>query len=182
MISPTASAISCAAPDPPRCDVTPHDSTTRYPDDFTQVADSAKSEPQTGAKTPDRIGFGFQSCVDATRTPDIRHAASTGRASRTIASGTRGGARSDGAGLRWSGCPSAGRVFRRRRASIAAESRRDPRSRVNSPRLRAAELCSVCVMVVKPSRPSGGSARKGRRGLEPPRVQSGRDAATGPVG
>ena len=40
------------APDPPRCDVTPHDSTTRYPDDFTQVADSAKSEPQTGHKPP----------------------------------------------------------------------------------------------------------------------------------
>ena len=65
--------------------------------------------------------------------------------------------------------PSAGRVFRRRRASIAAAIRRDPRSRVNSPRLRAAELCSVCVMVVKPSRPSGGSARKGR-GLKPPRI------------
>jgi hypothetical protein len=71
--------------------------------------------------------------------------------------------------------PSDGRVFRRRRASIAAESRRDPRSRVNSPRLRAAELCSVCVMLIKPSR---GSARKGR-GLEPRRVHLGRDAATG---
>ena len=52
MISPTASAISCPAPDPPRCDVTPHDSTTRYPDDFTQVADSAKSEPRTGHRPP----------------------------------------------------------------------------------------------------------------------------------
>lgn len=53
---------------------------------------------------PDRIDFGFQCCVDASCTPDIRHAASTGRASRTIASGMRGGGRSDGAGLRWSGC------------------------------------------------------------------------------
>jgi hypothetical protein len=40
------------APDPPRCDVTPHDSTTRYPDDFTQVTDAAKSEPRTGHKPP----------------------------------------------------------------------------------------------------------------------------------
>ena len=104
MISPTASAISCSAPDPPRCDVTPHDSSTRYPDDFTQVADSANSERQTRHRPPDPIGFGFRCCVDAACTPDIRHAASTGRASRTIASGTRGGGRSDGAGLHWSGC------------------------------------------------------------------------------
>lgn len=50
IISPTTSAISCPAPDPPRWAVTPHDSTTRYPDDFTQVADSAKSAPRTGHK------------------------------------------------------------------------------------------------------------------------------------
>jgi hypothetical protein len=62
--------------------------------------------------------------------------------------------------------PSAGLLFRRRRASIAGESRRDPRSPVNSPRLRAAKLCSVRVMLFRPSRPSVGSARKGR-GLEP---------------
>jgi hypothetical protein len=104
MISPTASAISCPAPDPPRCDVTPHDSTTRYLDDFTQVADRRQQRAADGAWTPDRIGFGRQCCVDASCTPDIRHAASTGRASRTIASGTRGGARADRAGLRWSGC------------------------------------------------------------------------------
>jgi hypothetical protein len=34
MISPTASAISCAAPDSARCDVTPHDSTTPVPGRF----------------------------------------------------------------------------------------------------------------------------------------------------
>ena len=50
MISLTTSAISCPAPDLPRCAVTPHDSPTRYPDDFTQVADSAKREPRTEHK------------------------------------------------------------------------------------------------------------------------------------
>jgi hypothetical protein len=64
--------------------------------------------------------------------------------------------------------PSARRVFRRRRASIAGESRNDPRSRGNSPRLRAAELCSVRFMIFKPSRPSIGSCAR-RRGVEPPR-------------
>jgi len=44
--------------------------------------------------------------------------------------------------------------------SIAGESRRDPRSPVNSPRLRAARLCSVRVMLSRPSRPSIESARK----------------------
>ena len=103
MISPTASAISFAAADPPRCGVMPHDSTTRYSDDFTQGCRQAPRASRRGID-PDRIGFGFQCCVDASCIPDIRHAASTGRASRTIASGTRGGARSDRAGLRWSGC------------------------------------------------------------------------------
>ena len=56
--------------------------------------------------------------------------------------------------------PSARRVFRRRCASTACESRRDPRSRLNSPRLRAAQFCSVRVMVIRPSRPSVDSARK----------------------
>ena len=55
---------------------------------------------------------------------------------------------------------SARRVFRRRRASIAGESRSDPRSCVNSPRLRAAELCSVRFMVIKPSRPSRARAKR----------------------
>ena len=77
----------------------------------------------------------------------------------------RGGGRSDGAGLRWSGAIRWPGV-RRRRASIAAESRRDPRSRVNSPRLRAAELCSVCVMVVKPPVPLVGP-RERQRGCNP---------------
>lgn len=56
--------------------------------------------------------------------------------------------------------PSGRRPVRRRWASIARESRSDPRSRVGSPRLRAARLCSVCVMAFKPSRPSVGSARE----------------------
>jgi hypothetical protein len=50
--------------------------------------------------------------------------------------------------------PSSRWMFRRPRAYIAGESRSDPRSRVSSPRLRAAELCSVRVIVFKPSRPS----------------------------
>jgi len=55
---------------------------------------------------------------------------------------------------------SARRVFRRRWASTACESRRDPRSRLRSPRLRAAKFCSVCVMAFWASRLSVGSARK----------------------
>ena len=56
------------------------------------------------AYIPDRIGgFGFQCCVGAFCTPHLRHAAPTGRASRTIASGTRGRGRPDRAGVRWSG-------------------------------------------------------------------------------
>ena len=162
MISPTLSAICCPAPDPPRCDVTPHDSTTRSPDDFPQVAESAPTASRRRGMDPDRIGCGRRCCVDASCTPDIRHAASTGCASRTIGSGTHGGARSDRCGSALVRVPSAGRVFRRRRASIAAESSRDPRSRVSSPRLRAAQLCSVCVIVVKPSRPSWVRAERKR--------------------
>jgi hypothetical protein len=45
--------------------------------------------------------------------------------------------------------PRAGRVFRRRWASIADETRRDPRSRSNAPRRRTARICSVRVMVLE---------------------------------
>ena len=61
-----------------------------------------RASRKTGIDPRDRLGF--QCCVHASCTPDIPNAASAGRASRTIASGTRGGGRSDGAGLRWSGC------------------------------------------------------------------------------
>ena len=67
------------------------------------------------------------------------------------------------------------RRFRRRWAWIAAVIRRDPRSFVSSPRRRAGRLCSVCVMVVKPSRPSVGFQRGTR--VEPPRRQSTGDAS-----
>jgi hypothetical protein len=53
----------------------------------------------------------------------------------------------------------ADRVFRRRWTSTAA-TRRDPRSRANSPRLRAAESCSVRVIVFTFPIPSVGTARK----------------------
>jgi hypothetical protein len=56
--------------------------------------------------------------------------------------------------------PSACRAFRRRRASIEDESRRDPRSRLDSPRLRSGRSCVLRVMVFGPSRPSVGSARQ----------------------
>jgi hypothetical protein len=56
--------------------------------------------------------------------------------------------------------PSARRAFRPRRASNAGESRRDPRSRVNSARLRAGQRWSVRMMVFSSSRPSIGVARK----------------------
>lgn len=74
MISPTASAISFAAADPPRCGVMPHDSTTRYSDDFTQGCRQAPRASRRGID-PDRSGFGFQCCVDAScnQTFDMRH-------------------------------------------------------------------------------------------------------------
>jgi hypothetical protein len=72
-------------------------------------------------------------------------------------------------GLPWSGCHRLARVLRHRQASIAGESRRDPRSQVNSPHLGAAQLCSVCVMVIKRSRPANWVARK-ENGVNPPSV------------
>ena len=62
--------------------------------------------------------------------------------------------------------PSARRAFRRRWASIADESRCDPRLRLSSPRQRSGRSRVLRVMVFGPSRPSVGSARK-ERGLEP---------------
>jgi hypothetical protein len=60
--------------------------------------------------------------------------------------------------------PAARPLRSRRLASIATETRRDPGSRVSSPRLRAAELCSVRFMVIKPSRPSRARAKEIARG------------------
>ena len=165
MIWPTASPISCPAPDPPRRDVTPRDSITRHPDDFTQVAARRQQRAADGHRPrADRLWLSV-SC-DTSCTPDIRHAGSTDRASHPIASGTPGG-RSDGAGLGWSGCPPlagcSGVVGPRLPQTAAATRDRE------STRLRAAELCSVCVMVSKPFRPSGGSARKGRGARTPAR-------------
>jgi hypothetical protein len=54
----------------------------------------------------------------------------------------------------------ADRAVKRRWASIAERTRRDPRSRANSPRRRAARSCSVRVIVFTPSHPSVESARK----------------------
>jgi hypothetical protein len=54
----------------------------------------------------------------------------------------------------------AGRAVKRRRASIAEETRRDPRSRANSPRRRAARPCSIRVIVFTPFHPSVENARK----------------------
>jgi hypothetical protein len=56
--------------------------------------------------------------------------------------------------------PSARRAFKRRRASTACETRRDPPSRSNSPRLRAAKVSSVhLIRCLGPSHPPVGSAR-----------------------
>jgi hypothetical protein len=108
----------------------------------------AASVPQTGH----RSRSAWHGCADVSCTPDTRNAGSGRPTSRTIASDAHGWGSLGPCGPALVRVPSAGRMFRRRRASIAAESRRDPRSRVSSPRLRAAELCSVCLMVVKPSR------------------------------
>lgn len=70
---------------------------------------------------------------------------------------------------------SARRLCRRRCALIAAEIRRDPRSFVNSPRLRAGRLCCVCVMVFNPS-PSVASEREEEGENPTPSVD--RDAST----
>jgi hypothetical protein len=103
MIWPTASPIRCPAPDPPWRDVTPRDSITRHPDDFTQVAARRQQRAADGIDSrADRLWLPV--LCDTSCTPDIRHAASTDRASHPIASGTRGPGRSDGAGLGWSGC------------------------------------------------------------------------------
>ena len=86
--------------------------------------------------------------------------------SRTIASDTRSGDRSDRTGL-----PSSWYRARAAYSSVAwhRSPRKPPRSRANSPRLRAAQSCSVRVIIFTPSHPSIGPARKGR-GAEPPRV------------
>jgi hypothetical protein len=54
----------------------------------------------------------------------------------------------------------AGRAIKRRRTSIAEETRRDPRSRANSPRRRAARPCSIRVIVFTPFHPSVENARR----------------------
>jgi hypothetical protein len=170
MIWPTASPISCPAPDPPRRDVTPRDSITRHPDDFTQVAARPQQRAADGHRPPS--GSALASSVVCRRVlrPDIRHAASTGRASHPIASGTRGGGRSDGAGLGWSGCdPLAGcsGVVGRRLPQKAAATR-DRES------TRHAYALPNCVRSASwsssPSVPLVGPREK-EEGPEPPRVQ-----------
>ena len=70
---------------------------------------------------------------------------------------------------RWPTC----RAFRRRRASIAGENRRDPRSCVSSPRRRAAKSCRLRVMVSSLLPPSLGKVARKQEGYGP-RELSGR--------
>ena len=168
MIWPTASPISCPAPDPSPLDVTPRDSITRYPDDFTQVAARRQQRAADGHRPrADRLWLSVW--CDTSRTPDIRHAASTDRASHPIASGTRDGVARTvrvwvGPGaIRWPGV----------QASSGLDCRRQPpRSAI------ASQLCHVYALPnwvrsaswsSSPSRPSGGSARKGRGARTPAR-------------
>ena len=77
--------------------------------------------------------------------------------------------------------PRARRAFRRRCASIADLSRRDSRSRLSSPRLRAAKSCRVCVMVFNPSVPLLGSRRRERARTPERSIRSGRGHRAGGV-
>ena len=73
------------------------------------------------------------------------------------------------------------RAFRRRRASTACESCRDPGSRSSSPRLRAAQLfCARVIVQAFPSLWLG--AHGAKRGSRTPSVQRNRAATFGPVG
>jgi len=95
------------APDAPRCDVLPRVSITRYPTISPKSPTGSNSEPQTDPRSDRRR---FPCRVSASCTPDISNAASARRASPMNASGTRGGGRSDRAGLLRCGChPLAGR-------------------------------------------------------------------------
>ena len=67
--------------------------------------------------------------------PDHLSTCGIGRLVVATASGMRGGGRSDRARMPWSGCCPLAWAFRRRWASTPCESRRDPRSRLTSPRL-----------------------------------------------
>ena len=66
--------------------------------------------------------------------------------------------------------PRAGRVFRRRWASIANETRRDPRSRSNAPRRRTARICSVRVIVLEAFPSVCWIGAQGRRARTPARL------------
>ena len=68
------------------------------------------------------------------------------------------------------GVPRAGRVFRRRWASIANENRRDPRSRSNAPRRRTTRICSVRVIVVEAFPSVCWIGAQGRRARTPARL------------
>ena len=103
MIWPTASRISCPAPDPPRRDVTPRDSITGTQTISLKLPTGAKSEPRTGID-PRADRRWLSVLCDTSCTPDIRRAASTDRASHPFAAGMRYRSSSDGAGLGWSGC------------------------------------------------------------------------------
>ena len=96
-----------------------------------------------------------------------RNAASLGLARRATASGTRAGSLGPtrSALVR---ALTARRAFRRRRASTARESCRDPGSRSSSPRLRAAQLS--CARVMVQAFPSLCWVRTEERGAQEPRA------------
>ena len=82
--------------------------------------------------------------------------------SRATASGVCGGNRAPWSGLVLARVLSACRALRRRWASIACESNRDPRPLWNSSRPRTTNSCRLCVTVCEPFRPSVGSAGRKR--------------------
>jgi hypothetical protein len=155
MISPTRSAISCPAPDPTRCDVLPRVSIARDPTIMSKAPTDSKSEPQTGHRSP--MGSGLSQPRRRVRHAGIRMQHRAGllvvRRVRYAWLGSLGPCGS--ASVR---VPSAGWVFRRRLALIAVESRRDPRSRVNS--LRPAR-CRI-VLCLRHSRQAFPSLSWGR--------------------
>jgi hypothetical protein len=144
-----------------RCAICCRVSRSRGTADFTQLANWLGERAAHRSMDPRSDRLRLPCCADVSCTPDGRNAASAGPCS----SYDRGGYAWRGS-LELTGCAtvrasSARRAFRRRWASTACESRRDPGSRLSSPRLRAAESCRLRVMVLTSSRPSVGSARKG---------------------
>jgi hypothetical protein len=158
MISPTRSAIGSPARDPPLCDVLQRVSITPYPTISTRSPTGSKSEPQTG-QDPRSDRLRFPRCVArlARQTFEMQHRqALLVVGSRQIrVAGMLGPT-----GSALVRVPSTRRAFRRRWASITDETRWIVRSRLRSPRLRTGRSRVLRVMVLGPSRPSVGSARK----------------------